>query len=591
MALLITTLLLLPVPALAENHDEAEAAMVEIRFQIGSTIYTVNGEPREMDVAPRIDPTSERTLLPVRYVADAMGAAVSYQPEGQRIALVHPVTRRLLDLSVSGRTMLVYDVDEAQPETVTLDQAPVIDPPGRTMLPVRAVVEALGGQIAYDPAARIITIIREATPAAQAVSPAQVHFGSTVAHNPEEPMHSPYLLQETVTVTNLGQGPLMVESALIEGDEVFSLCGVPFEPFMLAPGEIHSLIVCAEPMRPGSFQGLLTFDSSVEFADDLLLQAVPLFLNANACSVEIVGGGEKPNPATSGFRHLPALGIDRPLVNSGQHIGLEAKVSGGTAPFSYHWAVQGMHIKDYTETVASGWSTTAMQPADYDQQAISFYWKQVGKHMVSLTVIDANQQVCTAQEIFEVERNNNDIDRQAEDFYVWNHGSQVLSEHLTWHQTYRFGWNPGETPTRATFNGCKGPGTRFYTFHHDFVARFNSWRTEFGYPALAVWDPGTPFPRGISVDHNGRNNGYVPRNLPSYFTAAGGLAPSPCSPAGAPRLKRSDFPNSDAFWVIFEGWHNGVHGAIGGDMGNPGLAPKDPIFWRWHTFVDRLGNP
>lgn len=36
--------------------------------------------------------------------------------------------------------------------------------------------------------------------------------------------------------------------------------------------------------------------------------------------------------------------------------------------------------------------------------------------------------------------------------------------------------------------------------------------------------------------------------------------------------------------------HNSVHGSIGGDMGNPGLAARDPIFWLHHCNIDRLWN-
>lgn len=36
--------------------------------------------------------------------------------------------------------------------------------------------------------------------------------------------------------------------------------------------------------------------------------------------------------------------------------------------------------------------------------------------------------------------------------------------------------------------------------------------------------------------------------------------------------------------------HDSVHGSIGGDMGDPGRAARDPIFWLHHCNVDRLWN-
>jgi Common central domain of tyrosinase len=35
-------------------------------------------------------------------------------------------------------------------------------------------------------------------------------------------------------------------------------------------------------------------------------------------------------------------------------------------------------------------------------------------------------------------------------------------------------------------------------------------------------------------------------------------------------------------------FHNSVHGRISGDMGSPTSAPKDPIFWRFHKFIDNI---
>ncbi|MEV0289942.1 MULTISPECIES: tyrosinase family protein [unclassified Kribbella] len=34
--------------------------------------------------------------------------------------------------------------------------------------------------------------------------------------------------------------------------------------------------------------------------------------------------------------------------------------------------------------------------------------------------------------------------------------------------------------------------------------------------------------------------------------------------------------------------HNGMHGYIGGDMGNPMISPFDPIFYLHHCHIDRL---
>jgi len=54
-------------------------------FTIGSTSYTVNGEAKTADVAPEI--TNDRTMLPARFVAEAFGAIVGWDPATQTVLI------------------------------------------------------------------------------------------------------------------------------------------------------------------------------------------------------------------------------------------------------------------------------------------------------------------------------------------------------------------------------------------------------------------------------------------------------------------------------------------------------------------------
>ena len=49
---------------------------VELKMTLGKTDYTVNGKTKTMDVAPII--RNDRTMLPVRYVAEALGAEIAW---------------------------------------------------------------------------------------------------------------------------------------------------------------------------------------------------------------------------------------------------------------------------------------------------------------------------------------------------------------------------------------------------------------------------------------------------------------------------------------------------------------------------------
>ena len=71
------------------------------------------------------------------------------------------------------------------------------------------------------------------------------------------------------------------------------------------------------------------------------------------------------------------------------------------------------------------------------------------------------------------QRNNTNIDRQAEGFYTTNHNNFVLGEHDLWHLNFRW------------FDNTQG-GALFFDFHHEYIARFNRWRAEFGYPAVGI---------------------------------------------------------------------------------------------------------
>jgi hypothetical protein len=54
-------------------------------FTIGSTTYTINGEAKTCDVAPEL--TSDRTMLPARYVAEAFGASVGWDAASQTVLI------------------------------------------------------------------------------------------------------------------------------------------------------------------------------------------------------------------------------------------------------------------------------------------------------------------------------------------------------------------------------------------------------------------------------------------------------------------------------------------------------------------------
>lgn len=283
------------------------------------------------------------------------------------------------------------------------------------------------------------------------------------------------------------------------------------------------------------------------------------------------------------------------VMNVGQRAVFNANVTGGT-PRTYQWTVSGEVIRDYQDSTAQPWSVTPMTTANYQAQSIDFYWKPMPsqRHPQNSGPIDrlvtVNVQAgganCSAQRTISVERNSTDINRQAEDFYTSNHPGaggrgRVRNDHSAWHRD----WMPG----------VPNYGSTLFDFHREFVDRFNNWREEFGYPQIDAWNPGTPLPTGADVNHANRNGTYTLTPRPTYFTLAGGTATRPGNGTACETVTGQndllDFVDRNALGCAINfPMHSNVHNRIGGDMATTAGAPIDPVFWRWHEYMDLVSQ-
>lgn len=306
-----------------------------------------------------------------------------------------------------------------------------------------------------------------------------------------------------------------------------------------------------------------------------------------------------------------------PTFNVGQRTTLTANAT-GFVPVGFAWTIPGPHIKDYnddlgTQTVPALaspklWSTTALGPADLSASSLSFYWKPSAaqthpltgppeSRSVSLTVTTSGGGSCTATLNLMIERNLSDPNKQPEDLYTSTHRAptatnagfgHVVDEHIYWHQFVGM--------------GPDGSWRQFLAWHTYFLRRFDEWRTEFGYDRVSAWYPGRPLPTGPAFDHpaslrliyNADNN-----RIPTWFTIAGGTGVR----LGGTEKRLADFSTLNNFSNSFEGtFHGQVHCSIG--TYSPGAffatdgpffgsmcmasSPKDPMFWRWHGFIDLM---
>ena len=125
---------------------------ITVLLKIGSKIITINGEEKEMDVAPFIEPKSGRTLVPIRFISEAFGADVQWEPEFKVVTITLKDT--VIKLQVGNSTALVNG------EKVQLDQPPIIKD-NRTMVPLRFISEAFGANVEWFPDTREVKIVYE----------------------------------------------------------------------------------------------------------------------------------------------------------------------------------------------------------------------------------------------------------------------------------------------------------------------------------------------------------------------------------------------------------------------------------------------
>jgi hypothetical protein len=128
-------------------------AMADDVFSIGSSTYYVNGQAQTMDVAPYIE--NGRTMLPVRYVAEALGipdSNISYDQSAQTVTIIDVGSSNgAIKLAIGSNIMSVAG------EQVTMDTAPEIQD-GRVFLPIHWIAQGLGASISWDPNNQQVTI-------------------------------------------------------------------------------------------------------------------------------------------------------------------------------------------------------------------------------------------------------------------------------------------------------------------------------------------------------------------------------------------------------------------------------------------------
>ena len=113
---------------------------LRVKMDIGSTDYTLNGEAKTTDSAPYIN-SDNRTMVPLRLIGEATGADVEWNGADRTVTVTSGDDTVVV--TIGDDTMTVNGDD------VTIDTEPAIQN-SRTMVPLRAISEALGCDVLYE---------------------------------------------------------------------------------------------------------------------------------------------------------------------------------------------------------------------------------------------------------------------------------------------------------------------------------------------------------------------------------------------------------------------------------------------------------
>ncbi len=139
---------------LQATGDSGTGDVRTARFFLNSTTYYQDSSAYMMDVAPII--IEDRTFLPVRYVADALGAEIEWLGAENRVDIVRGENKISLWIDQPQATVngALHFIDPQNHKVV-----PTLLPPGRTMLPIRFIAESLDCQVEWDAQTKEVKIV------------------------------------------------------------------------------------------------------------------------------------------------------------------------------------------------------------------------------------------------------------------------------------------------------------------------------------------------------------------------------------------------------------------------------------------------
>ncbi len=141
--------LLLAVTVIVPFSKTAAENVTTVKIYIGKPVAYVNGVEKPLDQPPVI--MNDRTMVPIRFVSEAMGANVQWNPKDRTVTIT------------LGKNIAILKIDDVKAQAngyeVYLDAPPtIIAKTSRTVVPVRFVAETLGMEVTWNGTERSVTI-------------------------------------------------------------------------------------------------------------------------------------------------------------------------------------------------------------------------------------------------------------------------------------------------------------------------------------------------------------------------------------------------------------------------------------------------
>jgi hypothetical protein len=150
-----------------------KASAIVIKLAIGSSFAGVTRDEQmqmmRLDVAPFLQ--SGRTMVPLRFIAEAFGAEVKWHPDpsltgdgGIEIILMKANgTRIVIKMHTTSKTVIIetYAPGSYQAQTTRFEMEVkpfVVKPQGRTVVPIRFIAEGFGAEVQWEASTQEITI-------------------------------------------------------------------------------------------------------------------------------------------------------------------------------------------------------------------------------------------------------------------------------------------------------------------------------------------------------------------------------------------------------------------------------------------------